>query len=195
MNQQQQQSSAQQFRRGVNWILFIARALAVSVEVFLHQSRSFGERYMGLQTGAAVLILFVYPMFWQGHEVGPQFGFLLAFLMMCCIVRVATIARRLRGGAREHSYYSGRPRLMRFVSRMNEMTIKGAVEPMLVFLAGRLVSELSKPLGHYLMLASLGLFISVQVTRAEDRQRTLDLHDASMDQRRIMDQWRTMRRD
>lgn len=195
MNQQQPQDNAQQFHRAMIWLALVARALAASVEVYLHQTSTFGVRYFGLQTAAAALILLVYPLFCEGPGVEALLGFLLAYLLMCAAARVASAVQRLRGRTHEHSYYTGRPRIMRLVGRMSETTVKGVVEPALVFLGSVVTSHYSEPLGGYLMLAAAGLFISVQMALAADRRRALDMNDALIDQRRIVEQWRTMRRD
>ena len=181
--------------RGPVVLLFVARALAASVEVFLHDTKTFGERYLGTQTAAAVLILFLFPAVGGQEDPMPLYCFLVAYLFMCVGVRVGVVARRARGELGEHSYYSGRPYLMRSLGRMRESTVKGAVEPVLMWLTGILCQPFSALLGTYLMIAGVGLLVSVQVTLAAERRRLLDMHDAYMEQRRIAEEWRRMRRD
>jgi hypothetical protein len=194
MHQQHPQSGPPQFLRSANWFFLIARSLAVSVEVFLHDPRTFGERYMGVQAALALAILFFYPALWARHDAGPMVGLLVAFLLMCGVVRVGTVARRVGGRFREHSYYTGRPWLMPRRAA-GENRVKGVLEPVLVFFAGVFSSEFNKPLSSYLMLAAAGLFMSVQSSLMAERQRVLDLNDASIDQRRIMERWRDGSRD
>ena len=195
MRQQQPPDSGQQLRRGIDWVVFIARALASSLEVFLHRRGTFGQRYFGLHTAAAAGIIFVFPLFCAEHDPGPLYLFWLAFLVMCLAARGSSAMRRLRSGFEEHSYYTGYPRLMRASGRIPELQFKGIVEPGLVLVVGLFTSEISPPLGRYLIVASVGLFLSVRVTALEERQRALDLNDSMVEQRRIMERWRSMRRD
>lgn len=183
----------QQSDRGARVFLFIARALATSVEVFLHRSDTFGDRYLGPRAAAAILIIFVYPIFWADADPSLLLGFLGAYMLMLLRIRAAVIRRRARGELGEHSFYSGQPTLDRFTGRIAETTVKGVLEPMLVCALGALVGEFDAPLGSYLVVAGVGLLVSVQLTLAAERRRVLEMHDAYMEQRRIAEQWRRMR--
>lgn len=187
-------SGREQFSTFVSWSLFVCQALAVSVEVFLHRSRSFGERYMGLQAGAAILVIFFYPVFWPEHDATPMVGFLFAYLAMCAIVRVCVVTRR-RGSEPQHTHYTGRPRIMRITGRLSELTVKRGVEPMLLFLSGVFTLPASEPLGSYLMLAAFGLFVSVNLSLAFERTRALDMRDAYLEQRGVAERFREMHRN
>src|SRR4051812_7155800 len=111
MGQPQMQDDRRQLQQGMGCLILVLRAFAASVEVFLHQSSTFGDRYLGTQSGLAVLLIFFYPVFWEGHDTRPLYGFLLGYLFMCGVVRMASAARRRRGELGEHTYYAGRPRL------------------------------------------------------------------------------------
>lgn len=193
MNQQQSPSHGEQFRSMVGWLTFICGALAVSVEVFLHRSRTIGERYLGLKATAVIAIVPLYSLFWQGHDVMPLMRFLGMFLFMCFITRVGQLQQRQRGGPQVHTRYTGYPRICSVFRQLSERTAKMMVEPMLVFLVGVFVIPESEPLGGYLMLASVGLLISVHMSVGYDRVRALDLHDAALDQRGIATQFRDLR--
>lgn len=193
MNQQQPTSHMEQFRSMVGWLTFVSGALAASVEVFLHRSRTIGERYLGLQATAVIAIVLLYSLFWEGYDVMPLLRFLGMFLFMCFLARVGAAARRRRGGPQEHTRYTGFPRVCSVFRRLSERTAKMVVEPMLVFLAGAFVMPVSEPLGGYLMLASVGLLISVHMSVGYDRVRALDMNDASIDQRQIAERFREMR--
>ncbi|QOJ14815.1 MAG: hypothetical protein HRU75_09260 [Planctomycetia bacterium] len=195
MNQKEQQSAfhPDQFRSFVGMVVFICRALAVSVEVFLHNAGSFGERYLGLQVGAALLIMFVYPLFWEGHDPTPLFIFMGFFLFACLCIRVRTAQRVRRGGPQEHTMYTGTPTLMRRFGRMGEAKVKSIVEPMFVFITGVFTMSLSEPLGGYLMVASVGLLASTHLTIGYERRRAMDMNDAYIDQQNAVDRFRRMR--
>jgi hypothetical protein len=192
MNSERAQSSGQS-RAGLGWCLFWCRALSASVEVFLHQPRSFGERYLGLQAGAAMLLLLLYPAFWQGHDIEPLFVFLGAFVVMCACVGARVSERRRNGGPQPHTFYAGRPHLMRLAGRIDEAKVKSVIEPVLVLVVGGLIKNVNEPLGSYLLFAGVGLLISVNAMLAYERKRALDMHDAFMDQRNIAERFRDMR--
>lgn len=193
MNQQQPPSHGEQFRSMVGWLTFVSSALAVSVEVFLHRSRTIGERYLGLQAAAVILIVPFYTLFWEGYDVMPLMRFLGMFLVMCFLARVGVAARRRQGGSQEHSRYTGYPRICGVFRRLDERRAKTIVEPMLVFLAGVFAMSASQPLGGYLMLASVGLLFSVNLNVGYECVRALDMHDASIDQRQLAERFREMR--
>lgn len=192
MPQPQQQSQGGQGPGGAGFVLLIARALACSLEVFLHKSSTFGERYFGAQAALAMLIIFVFPIFAPTQDPTPMMWFLAAYLVALMMARVACVARRKRGELGPHSFYTGTPRLM---GRLSEKTVKGMVEPIVVWVTSALLCELSPLLAGYLATAGVGLFISVNLTLAAERKRVLDMHDAFEEQRRTAQDWRAMRRD
>lgn len=195
MDQGHGPSGPERLKTALGWVAFIAGALAISVEVFLHRSRTFGGRYVGMQAAAVILIVPLYSMFWEGYELMPLMRFLGAFLFMCFLVRLGGLARRSRDGQEFHSRYTGYPRLMRLMPRADERKVKGALEPLLVFFAGIFASPTSEPLGGYLILASVGLAVSVQFSVGYERQRVIDMNDAYLEQRYIAERFREMRRN
>ncbi len=96
-------------RGAMNLVAFSVQSGAVTVEVFLHSR--FGERYIGGQAAAAVVIIPCFGMLFPEHDIRPLFYFLGSFLVMCFLQRM-DIMRRLRRGDREHSLYNGFPRLL-----------------------------------------------------------------------------------
>lgn len=195
--QQQQQpvSSTNGIGNALSWILFAARSLAVTVEVFLHRSDSFGERYFGFQAAAGFLLILLYPLFWQEHDVSGVLLFLGAYLLMLLWARVRTALRVRRGGGQPHTRYSGRPGLLRISRRLSERFAKCCLEPLIVFLSGPPVMAWSEPLGGYLMLAGLGLFISTNAAAGYEGRRAADMHDAFIEQRSLAEEFRRMRGD
>ncbi len=172
---------------------FICRALAAMMEMFLHKSRTFGERHLGLQAAAAIPIMFFFTAFWRGEDVRPVFGFLMAYIVACAAVRIGVLARMRAGGTTVHTYYTGTPRVMRLTGSLNEETVKRVVEPMMVFTIGALTLPLSLPLGTLIMLGGFGLFASVNLTAEFDRTRALDMNDALIDQANLAQRLRGMR--
>jgi len=193
VNEKQNPGPWAQTKAALGWIAFVAAALAASVEVFLHKSRTFGERFLGIQAAAVLLIVPFYTVFWEGHDVTPLLAFLAAYVFMCLVARIGGALERRRGGPREHSHYSGYPRVMRFTGRMNERTVKLMIEPMLVLIIGIFTLPASEPLGSYLLLAGFGLSLTVNLNAGYEHRRVLDMHDAAIDQKDIVDQFRDMR--
>jgi hypothetical protein len=194
MNQQQQQPGMfQQAKSAFGWLLFICNSLAVSVEVFLH--KGVGSRYIGLQGLAAVAMIFFWGGFWPDHDVIPMLTYLLFYLLFCFAQRMDSLKRARQGGEQEHSRYTGRPLLMRFTGRMNEIAVKRIVEPVFVFLVGVFICSANEPLGKYLMLAAVGLLVSVQSTLVFDQTRATDMNDAMIDQQHAAKRFREMRGD
>lgn len=193
MNREQPQGSFQQFRVFLSWFVFLSQSLAVSLEVFLH--RRFGERYVGLQGVAAILIIFFYAGFWPGYDVTPLLEFLLAYLALCFLARIGVLRRRRRGGTQEHSHYTGWPRVMRLTGRLTEITVKQTVEPLLTFLVAVFTLPVSEPLGGYLLLATGGLIVSVNASLGAEHTRAINMNDALIDQRHLAERFRGMRGD
>jgi hypothetical protein len=173
-------------------MLLVMRALACSVEVFLHRSSTFGERYLGAQAAIAALILFVLPAFVPTQDPTALWCFLGAFIIACAMVSAGSVKRRQRGELGHHSFYTGTPVLL---GGTGEATVKRVFEPLLVGTVGAVVSEVDPLLGGYLVFASAGLIMSVNLSVAAERKRLLDMHDAYMEQRRAAEEWRSMHRE
>jgi len=192
MQQAQHGAGGEHRPGGAGFLLLVARALACSVEVFLHKSSSFGERYLGAQAALAALIIFIFPVFAPEGDPEPLLLFLVAYLVMCGAARAGVVARRKRGQLGPHSFYTGTPRVL---GRSSEAFVKGGLEPIAVWLTSAVLAEFSPLLASYLAVAGCGLVVSVQLTLAAERRRVLDMHDAYMEQRRTVEAWRAMHRD
>lgn len=182
-------------RSALHWVLLVARALACTVEVFLHDPGTFGARYLQLQAAVGFVALLVFPGAFDRCDPQPMFVYAALFLVACGIVQAKAAQRRARGAPEEHSYYNGTPSLLRILRRSSEAHVKGVLEPALVAMLGFALAEWSPPLGFYFMFAAIALVLSMQASQRVDRARALDMNDAFHDQRRISDQWRRMRRD
>ena len=168
-------------------VAFVSRTLATSVEVFLH--RGFGERFLGRHSAAVILAVFVFAGL-HGGDVRGLLAFLVTYLVACAFVHIGIMRRRRRGEV-EHSFYNGRPFFLswRIFKKVSEKSAK-AVEPILVFLIGCLFMPVSHALGAYLMVASVGLLVSVGLAETYQRVRQLDLQDALIDQRIVANRLR-----
>lgn len=177
---------------GLGWGLFLCRALAASVEVFLH--RNIGERYLNWQAVAVLVIVPVFALGWEPHDSGPLMVFLMLYVLMCAVSRIRALRRRGQGSC-EHSYYTGWPRLIGPKAKCSEMTFKRVFEPLLVVSGGFLLTAWNPPLGTYLMFAAGGLFLSMTAIEVENQSRALDMHDAALEQERLTERFRDLRGD
>ncbi len=183
------------FESFLGLLLFIARTFAITVEVFLRRPETFGDRYFGMQSVAALLLLFFFPITCDGEGMEVFLWYIAAYLTTCLGIRIRRSWRRWRREAPPHSYYSGTPRLMWLTGRMRETDVKATIEPLVAFVAGIALLPLSGPLGTYLMCAAAGLMISVRAGLESEHLRVLDLHDAYLDQRRVAERFRNLRGD
>lgn len=190
-------SSAQDPRRQASsagkWIELSLRGIAVTLEVCLHDLSTFGERYLGAQAALGLLILFVFPAFWEREDPTPVWCFGAVVLVRCLAARGAVHARIRAGAPPVHSYYSGRPSLRRLTEWMGERRVKASVEPALTTLAGFVAYSVSPPLGAYWLIASLCMLAKVQNELLAERRRLLDVRDAQLEQQRIAEDWRRTR--
>jgi hypothetical protein len=176
-------------RGAMNLVAFLVQSGAVTVEVFLHSR--FGERYIGGQAAAAVVLIPCFGMLFPEHDIRPLVYFLGSFLVTCFLQRV-DIMRRLRRGDREHSMYNGFPRFLRKSRAYREQPIKETWEPTLVFIVGSLLLKFSQPLGLYLMFTAFCLMSSNRIIREVEARRLADLHDALFEQRLTMERLRQL---
>jgi len=189
-NQQEApKESFQDVRTGIGWVTFISRIGAVTVEVFLHSR--FGERYIGMEAAAALVLIPVFGLFWPDSDLLPLMQFLGVYLFMCLLARIGMTARRLRGD-REHSRYTGFPHLLRLFRLLPEEAVKRFVEPFFVMCAGVVSYDFNEPLGGYLMFAAVCLFISTNLDDMWTRTRALDISDAVMEQQVTAQRFREM---
>lgn len=173
----------------------LVRGLAISVEVFLHDPDTFGSRYLKRQAGNVLALLFIQALFWHRHNPDGLiiFGLVFLFRWLCVLGRVAK--RVKQGGPEPHSGYTGTPLLMRLFPTATELRIKEGYEPWLVCIVAVGVMTLNPPLGFYLFYAGFGLGISVTMGRVYQRERAIDLNDAYLEQRGVVEQFRDMRGD
>jgi len=191
--QQQTDSKGGDLGQALNWFLLICRALASTVEVFLHMSSTFGCRYLGGQTAIGLLVIFFWPLGWRDEDPRPMVCFLIAVLIMCACAATGIRWRRARGLKEPHSRYSGTPRPLFKRSVIPERTMKRIVEPVMVGLAGCAVAQFSPSLSWYLLFAALGLAISVSESDFMARRRAMDVNDALMEQRDMSERARAFR--
>ena len=178
-------------RKGMNFLLLIIRAWAISLEVFLHHRM--GARYPG-NAGALVLVFVpFYILWWEEYDVTPMFFFMLAYLTMCVVHRLASIRRRLQKREMGHSHYNGIPLIWRFFRHQTECQVKLILQPALIFMYGILVAALNRPLGYYILGGTICMAASTAISMAIDRHETMNLHDSLIEQQMLAKRFREER--
>lgn len=192
MNDANGRGSPRGDRLNFSQLMFLPRAIAFSVEVFLHTR--IGERYADVQAAAALVIIPMSTLFWPGRDPRPTLCFLALYVLMCVRNRVEGLLARGRSPS-THSRYTGYPRLLRHFPKHDEAGFKLRVEPLLVFVFGSAVAALDEPLGVYLMVAAGCLLVSALASGAVERQMLLDLNDLVIEQRQRAERFRAMQED
>ncbi|MBL9084249.1 MAG: hypothetical protein JNK76_20785 [Planctomycetales bacterium] len=178
------------FSWGLTALRLVRECWAASVELFLH--RNFGPRYLAAWSGGGILLIPIYGFFWMGHDLRPLSAFYLIYVGMFVYARVAGLLRWWRGGAEEHSFYTGTPRLAKYFPKLREQTIKHYVEPLLLIGLAYLVGNHNPPFCFYLIGAAICLFFRVDLAVADQRRRAMEMHDAVIDQRHVTERFREM---
>lgn len=186
-------ASKKDFNNFLGVMTFVTRALAVTVEVFLRRSSTFGERYIGLQAAAGTVFILFWPVFWEGHSAGPMLVFLALYWLALLTARIRTKARIRGGGPQPHTLYNGTPTLAKVWKRSSERRIKTVIEPVYMGCIALCVATISVPLAAYLALAGMCAAASSGMSGALQHRRSMDLHDAFLEQRDSAEAFRRMR--
>lgn len=197
MHSTRDQQNGSSGKNHLNTGLFVARALALPVEEVLHDPTTLGERYLGPQVLVTLLVMFCFPALWPGEDPGPMLCYFGLVLVLLVVAWAAIASRRWHGKPAPHSYYNGVPLLLKLPrprwSKVNEQDVKGYQEPAVVGLVGMFLTEVNKPLSVYLLLAAVAMLLSERVAQLVTRNRLLDLQDAQLEQRSLMEQFRGQR--
>lgn len=188
--QQQQQVSGPSPAAAMNVLGLLIRTWATSVEVLLH--KRFGDRYFGVQAAAVLLLIPIYSLFWQGHDVLPLMCFMLVYLGAVMVARLDIVSRK-RNGARIHSFYGGFPWYINARTKLSELQCKKYFEPLYVAAAGLGLYLLGEqPLGVYFVIAGACLFLSVAISDLEFERRAAAMNDQVIEQEYVAERFREM---
>jgi hypothetical protein len=180
---QQYPSRAHDAKVGIHWVIVLMNVWAMSLEVFT-RSR-FGTNYVGLRTALVYPLVLVFACCFPELDPTGLLVFLLAFLFRSGWLQWAARIREWRGREIVHSWYGGRPLLLRWMRRTDERTIKRFYEPCLCIFVGLLLMAVSPSLGVYVFLASLMVSGTTTLIDLDDRRRIRQMHDAMLEQKRL----------
>lgn len=186
-------ASKKDFNNFLGVMTFVTRALGVTVEVFLRRSDSFGERFFGVHAAAGAACILFWPVFWEGHRAEPMLVFLALYWLALLTARIRTKSRIRRGGPQPHSLYNGTPTLAKVWKRSSEHRIKTVIEPVYMGCFALCLATISVPLAAYLALAGMCAAASSGMSGALQHRRSMDLHDAFLEQSDVARSFRRMR--
>jgi len=191
MTQQQNKFAPKQ--SPVNWPVIVCMSASLPIELLFHDFRTFGVRSIGARVAPAVLLMFVFAGFDANENSLPLFGLIIATVLLTVIAQICCRFRNRRG-FNLHSRYSGRPYATKLVN-WSETNIK-RLEPLLACGIGCIVHVcFNHPLGSFLIVAAICMWITVGIDRMVSGDRALDMNDQMIEQRVAMENLRDMRGD
>jgi hypothetical protein len=185
MQHNQQDESFGNWRVGMGIMLFVARSLALSLEVFIHGQ--FGHKYL---SGVILLGAFVAPMLFASCSIHDPAGavglfyYWIAFNVMLFVRKLGVSQRRWK---RQESFseYNGWPELMRYFPTWDEMAVKKWLEPGICIAVGLLVTLVCNPLGMYIIACAVCMRICHGMAEWQEYERETQLRDAIAYQRYV----------
>jgi hypothetical protein len=169
----------QDAQNAASLFVLAAQVMAAPVEVFLR--KRFGRRYHGVPAFLGLLAVPMWMLLWPQEDFTPIFVFWGLLFLMQLRARIESLVMVAKGEL-VHTRYNGYPRLARIFKNTNEQKIKGKIEPVFVMIAGAALLAVSEPLGSFLIVSGLSLAIVAGVIESVERNRTLSMHDAWLEQ-------------
>jgi hypothetical protein len=166
----------------------ISRAIALTVEVFLHCG--FGSRYVGCGF-VGIPIIFCFALHFADQHPLPLLCYLAAYGVMWLIAAICTLIRCWGGRDTVHSRYTGRPYLWRLLPNWNEENVKHG-EAVAVILLGYAIHHFNRPLGDYLMIAAALVLLRGYSLVAQRRERAIQMKDSVIEQGLIAERFHDM---
>jgi hypothetical protein len=167
----------------------IGRSICLTLEVFTR--RGFGSRYVGCGF-MGVVVIFLFSLFFPGQDIRVLLGFAVLYVIFWLIAFVNAGIRRWRRLEKMHSLYNGRPHIWRFLPNWKEKNVKH-VEALAAILFGFGVHLLNRPLGDFLMIAAIFVFLRGYNDGIRVRDRAIRMSDALIEQKVVAEQFREIR--
>ena len=158
-------------------------------EAILH--RRLGHAYVDSHAPLAFLVMSAYAFLWEGYDLRPHFGLIVVFALFNATHRMGCMMRRWRGELL-HSRYTGWPRLMWLMPRMDEQRFKRWFEPVIVIAVGAATCPLDVPVGIFVIVS--GILLAAKNGNDWDReyQRVVRTNDSMIDCQLAMERFRGM---
>jgi len=179
-SQEKPESFMEKVKFTTTLLIFLAKIFSLPLDLFLHED--VGERYIGLAGAFSFVLLVVWPLFFPASSPAPIYLLLFAFVIRSAVHNIISSRRLLRLEKLEYTRRSGTPLLARLVPHWSPARLAW-LEPAAVLVLGMVVIWISKPLGTYLMLASMGIFGLLMVHKMHLANEMADMSDAAHLQR------------
>jgi hypothetical protein len=171
-------------------ILWLARILSSPLEILGHIH--FGIRFIGISGGIAAFVMLFLPAFFVHSNPLPLYLLLAAYLARCAVHRVIVLYGWWKNWPLiNHTRDPGRPLLTYVFCRLHPTAVFWLESP-IALLVGVAMWWVSKPLGCYLIIAAIGLFITRIVDAVYARNQLLDQHDAAVRARLLAEKYRQL---
>lgn len=186
--QQQQGNDRPSMNDSFNMLTFLVSAHSLCFAVFLR--KDFGKEGIGFYGLGAALMILVYGSLTNCY---PMFVFFVAWIL-------AVIAQRLiqfsnwRRGVILHSRYNGYPWLAwKLFPRIKSEGNAKAAEAFLCLAIGGLLTNVSPPLGVFVMSGFLSIMLCEGIKVEFTRKRLQAMRDAEIEQRNLAEQYKSGR--
>jgi hypothetical protein len=184
----QQQQPRASMRDQVNGTLAVFYWLIVSHETCIVPfiRCHFGSKYFGLNAIGSLVIILLYAMATESTEMVQFFYWWLGALI---VQRVITF-RDLQEGRVEHTRFSGQSAIARFFKSVSGPGECRTFEAMLCLAVGALLTNVSDPLGKFVMAGFLSIKGGQTIDYMMTRARMQAMNDAEIEARQTMQQYR-----
>lgn len=161
--------------------LIVSHETAIVPFIRLH----FGNRYFGLNAFGALIIILVYAMATESVEMVRFFYWWLAALF---VQRIITFRDGQKGRV-EHTRFGGQSVIARFFRNVTHSQAR-TLDAVLCLAAGGLLTNVSEPLGKFVMAGFLSIMGGQTIDRMMTRARVQAMNDAEIEARQTMQQYR-----
>lgn len=182
-------SGRSDLENSMNIAMFLIHIYATPPELLLHGA--IGQRYYGFNTVGVVFAILFHAYLFRGHKVDLLISMILPYLMLLAAQRLLSW-QATRKGIIQHSYVNGHSILRRQNSRIDEITFKAWIEPLLVLLVGLVFMPLNVPLASFILTCGIALRIKVGMSARLLRIRLLDMQDSMVEQQHFGRRFRQM---
>lgn len=184
------------FKESVSAFIAIMQTVGRILELPFRWPGTAGEKHWSGHAALSLVIMFVAITLIDGQATTPlqsQVPWWQSPAVVAGIVAIGLLIvhksreKKLKDGGYEvHSGYSGRSILDWGGTPESEMRAKGNMEPALAFILGAACLTFSYGLGVWMMIAAVGMGISVSVARMGLEARRRAVKDAMLDQQHVM---------
>lgn len=186
-NPNQQPSTGDDLRGGVNLLYFLAKAHSTSITPFCRHS--FGTAYPGFPGMAAVLMMILTMTEQREIQMG---GMVVAWFVVVLGHRLRMLFLLMKSW-KEHSHYAGKPWLtMRLLRIKDELQAKN-IEPLLCIPFGVMLMIVGPATGMYVAFGFVSMSVCRIIEFAARRRQVVAMQDMMIEQQDLLRRIRNRR--